>query len=185
MVSWVHLGGCQVEGGRRVTRFLALTASFGVGLLGLVEQAGAQDKEPTAIVELGGAAEWDLPNGASSFGPTASVEFTPIKDWLEIETGVSALYGHGQTEWGYDLIFKKPFTLSDKVEFMIGAGPEWTYTTGGEGAKLSAEVAAEFMIWPTKDRKFGWFIEPTYSYALTSDHQKSLGLAAGLMIPIP
>jgi hypothetical protein len=173
------------DGGRKVTGFLALAASLAVALLGLVEQASAQEKEPTAIVEIGGAAEWDLPNGASSFGPTVSVEVTPIKDWLEIEAGVSALRGHGQTEWGSDLIFKKPFTLSDTVEFMIGVGPEWTYTTGGEGAKVSAEVAAEFMIWPTKDRKFGWFIEPTYSYALTSDHQKSLGLGAGLMIPIP
>jgi hypothetical protein len=171
--------------GRKVTRVLTFAASLVVGLLGLVGQASAEDKEPTAIVEIGGAAEWDLPNGASSFGPTAAVEFTPIKDWLEIEAGVSALRGHGQAEWGTDLIFKKPFTLSDKVEFMIGVGPEWTYTTGGEGAKVSAEIAAEFMIWPTKDRKFGWFIEPTYSYALTSDHQKSLGLGAGLTIPIP
>ena len=168
-----------------MTGCLALAASLVVGLLGFAAQGSAQEKEPTAIVEIGGAAEWDLPNGASSFGPTVSVEVTPIKDWLEIEAGISALHGHGQTEWGSDLIFKKPFTLSDTVEFMIGIGPEWTYTTGGEGAKVSAEIAAEFMIWPTKDRKFGWFIEPTYSYALTSDHQQSLGLGAGLMIPIP
>jgi hypothetical protein len=170
---------------RNVTRYLAPVAGVAIGLLALVAQANAEDKEPAAIIEIGGAAEWDLPNGASSIGPTASVEFTPIKDWLEIEAGVSMLHGHGQNEWGTDLIFKKPFTLSDKVEFMIGAGPEWTYTTGGEGAKISAEVAAEFMIWPTKDRKFGWFIEPTFSYALTSDHQKSVGLGAGLTIPIP
>ena len=156
-----------------------------VGLLLSAGPTEAEEKEPSAIVELGGAGEWDLPNGASSFGPTASVEFTLIKEWLEIEAGVSALHGHGQTEWGSDLIFKKPFTLSDKVEFMIGVGPEWTCTTGGEGAKVSVEIAAEFMIWPTKDRKLGWFIEPTYSYALTKDHQQSLGLGAGLMIPIP
>jgi hypothetical protein len=170
--------GCNAIG------LLAVAGSMGVGLLGGVGQATAEDKEPTAIVELGGAVEWELPNGASSFGPTAAVEFTPIKDWLEIEAGVSALHGHGHTEWGTDLIFKKPFTLSDTVEFMIGAGPEWTYTTGG-GAKVSAEIAADFMFWPTKDRKFGWFIEPTYSYALTSDHQKSFSVSAGLLIPIP
>jgi hypothetical protein len=156
-----------------------------IGLLLSAGQARAEEKEPAAIIELGGAGEWDLPNGASSFGPTVSVETTLIKEWLEVEAGISALHGHGQTEWGSDLIFKKPFTLSDTVEFMIGVGPEWTYTTGGEGAKVSAEVAAEFMIWPTKDRKFGYFIEPTYSYALTSDHQQSLGLGAGLTIPIP
>jgi hypothetical protein len=52
-------------------------------------QAGGE-KEPTAIVELGGAGEWGFP-GTSSFGPSAAVEFTPIKDWLEIEAGVAAM----------------------------------------------------------------------------------------------
>ena len=136
-------------------------------------------------MEIGGAGEWDTPNGASSFGPVLSVETTLVKEWLEVEAGLSAMHGHGQTEWGSDLIFKKPFTLSDKVEFMIGVGPEWTYTTGGEGTKVSAEIAAEFMIWPTKDRKLGWFVEPTYGYALSKDRQQSSGIAAGLTIPIP
>jgi hypothetical protein len=165
--------------GRGTAIGLAAALMFSVG------RAQAEDKEPSAVVEIGGAGEWDLPGGASSFGPTLSVETTIIKEWLEVEAGISALRGHGQTEWGSDLIFKKPFTLSDTVELMIGAGPEWTYTTGGEGAKVSGEIAAEFMIWPTKDRKFGWFVEQTYSYALTKDHQQSLGLAAGLTIPIP
>jgi hypothetical protein len=53
-------------------------------------QAGGGGKEPTAIVELGGAGEWGFP-GTSSFGPSAAVEFTPIKDWLEIEAGVAAM----------------------------------------------------------------------------------------------
>ena len=50
----------------------------------------AEEKEPSAIAELGTAGEWDFPS--SKFGPTAAVEFTPIKDWLEIEAGVSALF---------------------------------------------------------------------------------------------
>jgi hypothetical protein len=151
-------------------------------LLLLGKNAQAEEKEPTAIIELGGAGEWGLP-GASSFGPSAAVEFTPIKDWLEIEAGVAPMFSHGRAEWDTDLIFKKPFTLSDNVEFMIGAGPQWTFSP--EGTKIGVELAADFMFWPTPDRKYGWFLEPTYSYSLSSGHEKSLGLSAGLLIPIP
>jgi hypothetical protein len=148
----------------------------------LIAPALAEDKEPTAIIELGGAAESGLP-GSSSFGPSAAIEFTPIKDWLEIEAGVSPLLQGGRTEWDTDLIFKKPFTLSDKVEFMLGAGPSWSFSR--EGTKMAAQLAADFMIWPTKDRNYGWFVEPTYNYSLAKGHEQSLGVAMGLLIPIP
>jgi hypothetical protein len=154
-------------------------------LLLLAEPVQAEEKEPFAIVELGGAGEWSFPGGAASFGPTAAVEFTPIKEWLEIEAGVATLFRHGHVESGVDLLFKKPFTLSDQVEFMIGAGPEWTYTTGGEGAKVAGEFALDFMFWPWPDRKFGWFLEPTYSYSFSAGHEKSLGISVGLLIAIP
>jgi len=144
--------------------------------------AQAEDKEPTAIIELGGAGEWGVP-GASSFGTSAAVEFTPIKNWLEIEVGVARTFSHGGSEWDADLIFKKPFTLSDRVEFMIGAGPQWTFSP--EGTKIGAELAADFMFWPTSDRKYGWFLEPAYSYSFSSGHEKSFGVTAGLLIAIP
>jgi hypothetical protein len=143
--------------------------------------AQAEEQEPTAIIELGAASDWNL-QGASSFGPSAAVEFTPIKDWLEIEVGLSPLFSRGRTEWDTDLLFKKPFTLSDKVEFMIGAGPQWTFSR--EGTKIAGEVAADFMFWPTPDRKFGWFLEPAYSYSFSNGHEQSLGMTVGLLIPI-
>lgn len=90
----------------------------------------AEEKEPTAIVELGGAGDWGLP-GTSSFGPSAAIEFEPIKNWLEIEAGVAPLFSAGRTEWDTDLLFKKPFTLTDKAEFMFGAGPQWTFSRDG------------------------------------------------------
>jgi hypothetical protein len=150
-------------------------------LSALAIAAHAEEKEPTAIVELGAAGEWDFPSG--KLGPTAAVEFTPIKDWLEIEAGVSTMFSSRQTEWSTDLLFKKPFTLSDKVEFMFGVGPEWTFSP--EGTKIAAEIAADFMFWPTVDRKFGWFLEPSYSYSLSSGHEQSVAISAGLLIPIP
>jgi hypothetical protein len=82
-----------------------------------------------------------------------------ITDCLEIETGISTLFSPGQTEWQADLLFKKPFTIDEHVEFMIGAGPQLSYATTGGGTKIASEFAIQWMIWPTKDRKFGWFVE--------------------------
>jgi hypothetical protein len=155
--------------------FLVLSA------LPLSVDARAEDNEPKAIVELGGAGEWDSP-ASSSFGPTAAVEFTPIKEWLEIEAGIAPMFHRGRAEWDMDLLFKKPFTLSDKVEFMVGAGPQ--FTLGPDGTKVSGEFALDFMFWPTPDRKFGWFLEPTYSYSFSRGHEQSFGTTVGLLIPI-
>ena len=89
------------------------------------------DKEPAAVVELGGAAGWNVnvKDGGSSFGPTVAVEVTPIENWLELEAGVTPLFARHSTEWDTDLLFKKPWTLSKKAEFMLGVGPEWVHTT--------------------------------------------------------
>lgn len=141
--------------GGQMRGVLCLTGALAV----LAAPAHAEEKEPTAIVELGAASEWDFPSG--KLGRTAAVEFTPIKNWLEIEAGVSTMFSGRQTEWSTDLLFKKPFTLSDKVEFMIGVGPEWTFSR--DGTKIAGEIAADFMFWPTPDRKFGWFLESSYT----------------------
>jgi hypothetical protein len=105
------------------------------------------------------------------------VEFEPIRNWLEIEVGTAALFGNARTEWDRDILFKKPFTLSDKVEFMVGAGPQWSQPVNGAG-KLGAEFALDFMFWPAPDRKLGWFVEPNYSYSFGSDHEQSLGVSS-------
>ena len=83
------------------------------------------DKEPAAVIELGGAPGWNLKDGGWGCGPTVAVEVTPIENWLELEMGVTASFGHHSTEWSTDLLFKKPWTISEKVEFMFGFGPEW------------------------------------------------------------
>jgi hypothetical protein len=50
------------------------------------------DKEPAAIVELGGAGSWNLKGGGSSFGADVAAEITPIENWLEIESGRHAAF---------------------------------------------------------------------------------------------
>jgi hypothetical protein len=158
-----------------VTGALLLSAAYA--------QAEDKDKEPAAIVEIGGAGEWGLRDGGYGLGPSIAVEVEPLKEWLELEAGFTPLFGNGPPEWSTDLLFKKPFTLSKTVEFMVGAGPEWTYTMGG--GKIAAEFALDFMFWPSPERKFGWFLEPSYSYSFSKGHEQSLGASVGLLIAIP
>jgi hypothetical protein len=160
----------------------------GIALLGVAvalllssEKIRAEDKEPLAVIALGGATEWGFPERKFSFGPSASVEFSAIKDWLEIEVGGARLFRRGRSEWEAEIVFRKPFTLSDTAEFMVGLGPMWTYTKG-EGAKLGTTYVLDFMFWPWPERKFGWFVEPSYSSS--KGHEKSLAVSVGLLIAI-
>lgn len=147
----------------------------------------AVEKEPAAIVELGGATDWSITEGGSSFGPTVAVEVTPIENWLELEAGVTPLFTHRSTEWSIDLLFKKPWTLSKKVEFMAGIGPEWVHATkyGVTANSISGEAVLDFMFWPSAKRRFGWYLEPGYEYNFGRGHEQSLGISGGLLISIP
>jgi len=149
--------------------------------------AQSGEKEPIAILEVGSAASRSLTEGQSSFGPTVAVEVTPIEKWLELEAGVTPLFRPHSTEWGIDLLFKKPWTLSEKAEFMIGVGPEWIHTNAN-GVKTNSpavEVVPDFMFWPSRKHRFGWYLEPSYEFKFGPGHEHSLGIDGGLLIAIP
>ena len=114
-------------------------------------------KENQAILEVGAATSWNTSGGAAAFAPNIAVEIEPIENWLELELGVSAFYTHGAKEWDTDLLFKKPWTLSRKAEFMLGIGPQWAHINqGGRWTNsLAGEVAGDFMFWPTGKHRFG------------------------------
>jgi hypothetical protein len=149
--------------------------------------AQSVDKEPAAIVELGAAAGWNLEDGGSSFGPTVAVEVTPIENWLELEAGVTPLFGRHSTEWATDLLLKKPWTLSEKAEFMCGVGPEWVHTRayGITTNSVAGEAVLDFMFWPSAKHRLGWYLEPGYEYNFGRGHEQSVGLSGGLLIAIP
>jgi hypothetical protein len=138
----------------------------------------AEEKEPFAVLQLGGAAAWNLPGG-SSFGPAASIEFQVIKN-VSVEPGLSLLFNNqGRVDWDFDVVVRRQFDLSETVEFEPGIGPAW----GNSG--FGATGSLEFMIWPWKDRKLGWFVDSTYTVSFAAGHQQSLGLTVGLLIAIP
>jgi hypothetical protein len=150
-------------------------------------QETAQDKDPIAILEVGAATSWNLSGGAATFAPNLAAEATPIENWLELEIGVSPFYTRNSTEWDTDLLFKKPWTISRKSEFMLGVGPEWVHLrqNGSVSNSISGEVAGDFMFWPSGKHRFGWFLEPAYDRSFARGHQQSIGMSAGLLIAIP
>jgi hypothetical protein len=150
-------------------------------------QESNEKEDPIAILELGAATSWNLSGGAATFAPNLAAEVTPIENWLEIEAGVSPYYTRNSTEWDTDLLFKKPWTISRKSEFMLGAGPEWVHfkQNGKSTNSVAGEFAGDFMLWATRKHRFGWFFEPAYDYSFAENHQKSTGMSAGLLIGIP
>ena len=165
-----------------------LLASLFCWPINIFAQSVQQEHEPAAILELGGAASRDLKSGGSSFGADLAVEFTPIEKWLEIEAGTTPLFRRHSTEWDTDLLFKKPWTLSEKVEFMVGVGPEWIHTKayGVTTNSLAGEVVLDFMFWPSSwKHRFGWFLEPGFDYSFARGHERSIGISGGLLIATP
>jgi hypothetical protein len=150
--------------------------------------AQSDEQELAAVVEVGGAASQSVTGAGASFGPTVAVEVTPIEKWLELEAGVTPLFKRHSTEWDTDLLFKKPWTLSKKAEFMAGIGPEWVHTTkyGVTTNSVSGEAVADFMFWPSSGKhRFGWYLEPGYDYTFGRGHDQSFGVSGGLLIAIP
>jgi hypothetical protein len=190
-----HLGYMTTPSVRRMRRRSARPRGVGlvVGMILALPSLGGtafgqtEDKESSAVIELGAAGQQSLKDGGSSVGPTVAVEVTPIEHWLELEAGVTSLFRHGTTEWDVDLLFKKPWTLSDKVEFMFGVGPEWAHAIahGATTNSVGGESVLDFMFWPSAKHRFGWYLEPSYAYDFGRGHEQSLGVSGGLLIAIP
>jgi len=144
------------------------------------------DKDPAAILEFGAAASVNPKDATSSYGPSFAFEVTPIEDWLEIEAGVTPLFRSRSTEWNTDVVFKKPWTLSRKAEFMAGFGPEWVHSNGPDAKpnSIAGEAVLDFMYWPGSKHKFGWYLEPSYDYSFMRGHEQSVSVTGGLLVAI-
>ncbi len=140
------------------------------------------DKDHSFVLEIGSAGEWSLNEPSSQFGGTLAVEATPVENWLELESGVTALKASDHTELGLDLLFKKPYRLSRTAEFMFGLGPEVVHNFGGNDHTTSydMEIVLDFMFWPKTN--VGWYVEPGYSSTFVGKSTQSLGISAGLII---
>ena len=144
------------------------------------------EEDEIAIVEIGASTNWTFRGGAATFAPNLAVECTPIEHWLELEAGVSPFFTRNSTEWDTDFLFKKPWTISKKAEFMAGVGPQWAHLrqNGKVSDTFSGEVAGDFMFWPSGTHRFGWYLEPAYDYSFAGGHPQAIGMSAGLLIGI-
>jgi hypothetical protein len=130
------------------------------------------------VLEIGPAAEWPLQGDTPNYGANIAVEREVIEGWLEIELGMSGLWTTGRGELSWDLLFKKPFTLSPTVELMVGAGPSFSQPTNGTNGTASITFALDLMVWPKP--RMGWFVEPTFSVT-PGTGQTSVGGTAGIL----
>jgi hypothetical protein len=165
------------RGPHRTTVPFVVAMVTGLFLVSRIAAAEEKEKKPVAILELGGAGTCDVPGGFS-LGPTAAIEFEPIKNYLMIEAGLTPLFDNsGRANWDFDLLFRYPFELSKKVEFEPGIGPTWS-----SSGQVGVTTSLEFMIWPWQERRFGWFVDPSYSYTFGRGRsQQTLGLGVGLL----
>jgi hypothetical protein len=169
---------------------IIITTAFIISFLTSANAQKAEKDSPSesfAIGEIGPAASLNIKGGKSSYGYSIAVETTPIENWLELELGVTPTYASHLKEIDVDFLFKKPWTLSPKLEFMLGVGPVWEHETsdGITTNEVSGEVALDFMDWPFKKRQFGFYFEPEYDYSFKQGHEQSVGLSGGLLIGIP
>lgn len=168
------------------TTLVCLAILYSITTFGQTPTKQRIDDDPPAIAELGGAMNWNLKGLTPSAGPSVAIEFTPIKEWLELEFGATESYSKEPAGLSLDLLFKKPFTLSRTLEFMAGVGPEFSSLreNGRTTNTWAGEAALDLMYWPFKRHKFGFYAEPAYDYTFSSGHEQSIGLSAGLLISI-
>jgi hypothetical protein len=118
--------------------------------------AAEKDNDPLWVAMIGVAGEWPT-HGNFQNGPSFSIEFSVIKDWLEVEVGSAKLFRGSNSEFETEVVFRKPFTLSETTEVMIGLGPIWSKAKD-ESWKVGTTFVADFMFWSSPERKFGWFL---------------------------
>jgi hypothetical protein len=141
--------------------------------------ATEKDNDPLWVAMIGAAGEWPTHDTAKN-GPSFSIEFGVLKDWLEIEVGSAKLFRGSDTEFETEVVFRKPFTFSETVEVMIGLGPMWSKAKD-ESWKVGTTFVADFMFWSSPEKKFGWFLEPSFSI-VNPGNERSFAVSAGLII---
>jgi hypothetical protein len=143
---------------------------------------GASGDDHAIVYEVGWAGSWSRDEGVQARGGTFAFEITPVEHWLELEVGVSAIWNTRTAEFPIDVLLKKPWRISQRVEFMLGAGPELVHETGAGAATFwGVSSVADFMFWPAKHA--GWYVEPGYEVTFRGgESHHGFAVAAGLLI---
>ncbi len=104
------------------TRTLAALAGAFFALASQALAGEKEEKEPSIILEMGGAGDWGLQKGSKpAFGPDLGLEYD--MHWIEFEATTSPKFSKGHAEIGTELLFKKPFEINERWEFLIRRRP--------------------------------------------------------------
>ena len=133
--------------------------------------------ERVAAFGVGGALEHE--SGSTSGGAAAFVEYEAWSDRLELELGAQALGKSAGREYSFDLVFKWPHSLTERLEIMIGAGPTLT-ASAGDRVRWGVEGAVDLMWWPLSP--VGFWVEPSVELVVRGHSMAALGATAGPMI---
>ena len=139
------------------------------------------DFEHRFIVGAGGAFELEITGASVHGGGSLFLEWEAIDKWLELELGIAGLAAEGGVEVPIDLLVKKPFRLSRRVELMVGLGPELVLyrRTPKDGEFFALEVAADFMFWLSP--RTGLWLEPSYEVTVRGGIEHSLASTGGVI----
>jgi hypothetical protein len=144
------------------------------------DERGA-DPERTIILGIGGAGELEVPSITPHAGANIMFEWEAIESWLEIEADLSILRIANGYELPIAVLFKKPFRLTPRFEYMIGLGPQVVRVAGATTeTHYGGEVALDLMYWHTP--RSGAWVEPAYDFTLGTGASQSLGITAGAMV---
>ena len=165
----------------KAIRIILLTLAFATSIHSSTVNAEKSEDDHPLILLVGPAVEKNTVDGSKAYGTSLAIEFTAIEHQLEIEVGTQYLSTSNPKELGAQIIFKKPFELTQDVELGLGLGPAiWRKTSTSDNSLQSGVVfVADFMFWTTK--KFGWYISPSYTYGTSSGSDRSAGVSVGLL----
>ena len=84
----------------------ALGLTVALIALGHGATGAEKDNDPFWVLMIGAGGEWPT-HGNFQNGPSPSVEFNVIKDWLEIEVGAASLFRGSDSEFETEVVFRK------------------------------------------------------------------------------
>ena len=133
------------------------------------------------VLGAGAAAETETPT-AGRFGAAAFLELEAIDGWLELELGAQILATAPGREASLDLLLKKPFRVTPRLEVMTGLGPTVTQASGAGETRTAwgIEAAVDFMYWPAG--RVGFWAEPAYEIVLSGALAQVASCTAGPML---
>lgn len=133
------------------------------------------------VLGAGAAAEIETP-AAVHFGAAAFLELEAIDEWLELELGAQILATAPGREASLDLLLKKPFRVTPRLEVMTGLGPTVIQTSGAGETRTAWGIGAavDFMYWPAG--RVGFWAEPAYEIVLSGGLAQALSCTAGPML---